>query len=65
MGDIFFPLKVRKDGLLEDAIINAKNGGLEMGFKKWVCSKTGQEHKDLEKKMLREMNESKLRSLGK
>ena len=37
---------MRKDGLLEDAIINAKNGGLEMGFKKWVCSKSGQEHKD-------------------
>ena len=47
MGDIFFPLKVRKDGLLEDAIINAKKiGGLETGFKKMVCSKSGQEHKD-------------------
>ena len=55
MGDIFFPLKVRKDGLLEDAIINAKKiGGLETGFKKMVCSKNGQEHK-----------ESKLRNLGK
>ena len=46
---IFFPTKVRKDGLLEYAIINAKNGGLEMGFKKWVCSKSGQEYKDLKK----------------
>ena len=45
MGDIFFPLKVRKEGPLEDAIDNAKkkkkNEGLEMGFKKWVCSKDG------------------------
>ena len=49
---------MRKDGLLEDAIINAKKkiyiyiyiyGGLEMGFKKWVCSKSGQENKDLKK----------------
>ena len=33
-GMIFFPLKVRKDGPLEDAIEDAKNGGLEMGFNK-------------------------------
>ena len=26
-----------------------KNGGLEMGFKKWVCSKDGQEHKNLKR----------------
>ena len=38
---------------MEDAIVNAKkkkkNEGLEMGFKKWVCSKSGQENKDLKK----------------
>ena len=34
MGDIFFPLKVRKDSPLEDVIHKKKNGGLEMGFKK-------------------------------
>ena len=50
---IFSPLKVRKNGPLEDAIVNAKkkkkNRALEMGFKKWVCSKDGQEHKDLKR----------------
>ena len=32
--------------------------------KKWMCSKSAQEHKDLKKK-LREMSEGVLRSLGK
>ena len=63
-GWYFFPLKVREDGVLEDAIINAKKWKFGDGFQKWVCNKIDQEHKDL-KKWLREMNESKLRNLGK
>ena len=63
-GCYFFPLKVRKDGPLEDAIENAKNGGLEIGFKKmgllqrWSRTQRSEE-------ILREMNEIKFRSLGK
>ena len=59
-----FPLKVRKEGLLEDAIEDAKNGGVEMGFKKmgllqrWSRTQRSEE-------ILREMNENKFRSLGK
>jgi len=57
-------LKVRKDGLLEDAIEDAKNGGLEMGFKKmgllqrWSRTQRSEE-------ILGEMNESKFRCLRK
>ena len=39
-GWYFFPLKVWKEGPLEDAIVNAKkNGGLEMGFKNGFLAK--------------------------
>ena len=47
---IFFPLKVRKEGQLEDAIVNAtKNGGFEMSLKKWVCSKNDKKYKGLKR----------------
>ena len=39
MGDIFFPLKVRKDSPLEDVIHKKKNGGLEKGFKNGFVAK--------------------------
>ena len=64
MGDIFFPLKVRKDSPLEDVIHKKKNGGLEMGFKKmsllqrWLRTQRSE-------KILREMDEIKYRSLKK
>ena len=58
---------MRKDGLLKDDIINAKkkkkNGGLEMGFKKMGFKKKWLRTQRSEK-MFREMNESKLGSLG-
>ena len=46
---VFFPLKVRKEGLLEDdAIGNAKKREIwKWVSHKWMCSKNGQEHKDL------------------
>ena len=51
MGGIFFSLKVRKEGLLEDdSIGNAKKKEVSKWVsQKWVCSKNGQEHNDLKR----------------
>ena len=47
----FLPWEVRKEGPLEeDDILMQRKYGFENGFRqKWVCSKSAQEHKDLEK----------------
>ena len=50
---IFFPIKRKKGRPIGRCHCQCKkkkkkkNEGLEMGFKKWVCSKDDQEHKDL------------------
>ena len=42
---IFFPIKSKKRRPIGRCHCQCKkNEGLEMGFKKWVCSKDGQEH---------------------
>ena len=50
MDDIF-PIKSKKEWPIGRCYCQCKkkNGGLEMGFKKWVCSKDGQEHKNLKR----------------
>ena len=50
-GAYFLPWEVRKEGPFEkDDILVQRKDGFENGFhQKWVCSKSAQEHKDLEK----------------